>query len=95
MSTKRDAYIARMKVQLDDLNEKLNDVETKAKAVKADVKDKYDEQLVKLRAQSKVAVAKFDQVKASGEDSWDAMVVEMERVREAFTHSFNYFKSQL
>jgi hypothetical protein len=95
MSTKRDAYIAKMKVQLDELNAKMNEVEAKAKVVKEDVRVKYDEQLAKLRAQSKVAVAKFDQVKASGEDSWDAMVAEMDRVGEAFKHSFNYFKSQL
>ncbi len=49
----------------------------------------------KLRAQSKVAVAKLDEIKAAGEDSWENMVTEMEKVRDAFKHSFHYFKSQL
>jgi len=31
----------------------------------------------------------------AGEDSWDKMVAETEKVRDAFIHSFSYFKSQV
>jgi hypothetical protein len=34
-------------------------------------------------------------LRAAGDDSWDRMVVEMDKVRDAFTHSFHYFKSQV
>ncbi|MBK8121860.1 MAG: hypothetical protein IPK39_24030 [Sulfuritalea sp.] len=93
--SKRDAYIEKMKLQLDELNAKMSRVELKAKEAKEDARDKYREEMDKLRAQSKIAVAKLDEIKAAGEDSWETMVTEMEKVRDAFTHSFNYFKSQL
>ena len=38
---------------------------------------------------------KLDELKAAGEDSWDALVAEMEKIRDAFVHSFKYFKSQI
>ncbi len=93
--SKRDIYIEKMKLQLDELNAKMSRVELKAKEAKEDARDKYREEMDKLRAQSKVAVAKLDEIKAAGEDSWENMVTEMEKVRDAFKHSFHYFKSQL
>jgi hypothetical protein len=33
-------------------------------------------------------------LKAAGDYSWNHMDTEMEKVRDAFTHSFHYFKSQ-
>ena len=93
--SKRDAYVAKMKLQLDELNAKMAELEAKAKEAKEDARDKYNEELGKLRHQSKLAVAKLDELKASGEDKWEAMVAETEKIRDAFIHSFNYFKSQL
>jgi hypothetical protein len=93
--SKRDAYIAKMKLQLDELNLKMTELEAKAQGVKADVRDAYREEMKKLRHQSKLAVAKLDEIKAAGENSWEALVVEMEKMRDAFTHSFHYFKSQI
>ena len=60
-----------------------------------DARAKYKEQIDDLRKQSKVAIAKLDEMKTAGEETWESMVDEMEKVRDAFKHSFNYFKSQL
>jgi predicted nucleic acid-binding Zn-ribbon protein len=94
MST-RDAYVAKMKLQLDELNAKMDDLEIKAKVAKAEALDKYKEEMAKLHAESRLAVAKLDELKASGEDRWEALVADMEKTRDAFIHSFRYFKSQL
>lgn len=93
--TTRDTYIAKMKLQLDELDMKMDALEVKAKEAKADAHDKYVEQMAKLREQSKAAKAKMAELKDAGEDKWDAMVLEMEKVSDAFKHSYNYFKSQL
>ena len=93
--TKRAEYIETMKHQLDELNTNMNTLAAKAHDVKEDARDKYKEQVSKLRQQSRLAVAKLDEMKASSEYSWDAMVAEMEKVRDAFKHSCSYFKSQL
>ena len=95
MSAKRDEYVAKMKLQLDELNTKMDKLEAKASEAKEDARAKYKEEMSKLRQQSKLAKGKLDELKAAGEDSWDVMVAEMEKVRDAFKHSFNYFKSQL
>lgn len=95
MSAKRDEYVAKMKLQLDELNAKMDKLEAKASEAKEEARAKYKEEMTKLRQQSKLAKGKLDELKAAGEDSWDVMVAEMEKVRDAFKHSFNYFKSQL
>jgi len=93
--TKRDDYIEKMKLQLDELDAKMDKLEAKATEAKEDVRAKYKEEMSKLREQSRLAKGKLLEVKAAGEDKWEAMVSEMEKVRDAVIHSFNYFKSQL
>ena len=93
--TKRAEYIEKTKHQLDELNTNMNKLEAKAHDVKEDARAKYKEEVGKLRHQSRLAVAKLDEIKAASEDSWAAMVAEMDKIRDAFKHSFSYFKSQL
>lgn len=92
---KRDAYLEKMKAELDAMNARMSLLEAKAKDAKDDARDKYREELKNLRHQSTLALAKLDELKAAGADSWDRVVMEMEKIRDAFTHSFHYFKSQL
>lgn len=93
--SKRVVYIEKMKKQLDELNAKMSELESKAQDAKADARAKYKEEMSKLSKRSKLAVAKFEEIQLAGEDKWESMVAEMENVRDAFKHSFNYFKSQL
>jgi hypothetical protein len=93
--TSRETYIAKMKLQLDELDAKMNQLESKASEAKADAVEKYQLEMTKLRQQSTLAKARLGDLKEAGEDKWDAVVAEMEKVRDAFSHSFNYFKSQL
>jgi ATP/maltotriose-dependent transcriptional regulator MalT len=93
--SKQDVYVAKMKLQLDAMNASMKELEAKAKEAKADAKEKYEEEMTKLRAQSRLAGAKLDEMQAAAEGSWHQMVSEMEKLRNAFTHSFHYFKSQV
>lgn len=90
----RDVYIAKMKLQLDELNTNMSKLETNAAAAKLEAREKYKEEMDKLRLQSDLALAKLNDLKSTSEATWESMVTEMERVRDAFTHSFHYFKSQ-
>jgi hypothetical protein len=51
--------------------------------------------MTKLRNQSKLAVAELEGLKLASEDKWESMKASIEKVRDAFSHSFNYFKSQV
>lgn len=93
--SKREEYTAKIKTQLDDLNKQMDDLSAKAADAKADAREAYNAEMAKLRHQSKLAVAKFEELKLAGEGTWDNMVAEMENIKDAFVHSFKYFKSQL
>ena len=93
--SKKNAYIEKMKLQLDELNAKMNKVDAMAKDAKEEAREKYQQEMTLLRKQSKIAIAKLDEIKSASEETWEAMTTEMEKVRDAFIHSFHYFKSQL
>ena len=93
--TTRAEYITKMKHQLDELNVRMNHLDAKAEEVKDDVRAKYKEEMAALRHQSKLASAKLESLVAASEAGWESMIDEMETIRDAFTHSFNYFKSQV
>jgi len=91
---KRDAYVAKMKLELDDMNAQLDKLADKSKKAKQDMQAKYKQEMADLRAQSGKASAKLDELKAAGDDAWQSMAAEMEKIGDAFKHSYNYFKSQ-
>lgn len=91
----RDEYIAKMKLQLDELDAQMSKLEVKAKEAREDAREKYQAEMGKLRHQSLLAKVKLEDLIAAGEDKWEAMATEMEKIRDAFKHSFSYFKSQL
>jgi predicted nucleic acid-binding Zn-ribbon protein len=93
--TNKDVYIAKMKMQLDELDGQMSVLEARAKEAKDDARAKYEEEMAKLHEQSKLAQGKLDSMKSATAEAWDATVAEMEKVRDAFVHSFSYFKSQL
>ena len=95
MSTKREEYTAKMKLQLDEMNSKINALETQAHEARVDALEKYHAEVTKLRHQSNEAMAKLNELKVAGEDSWDKMVHETEKIRDALVKSFHYFKSQV
>jgi predicted nucleic acid-binding Zn-ribbon protein len=93
--SKRDIYVDKMKLQLSELNAQMDRAELRAKEAREDLRDKYKEEMAKLHAQSRLALAKLEEVQKAGETTWEAMVAEMDKIRDAFTHSFSYFKSQV
>ena len=86
--TQRTAYIEKMELQLDKLNKKMSGLEATAQEAKEAARQKFKDDMSKLRHQSKVAVAKLDELKAASVDSWKSMVTDMEKMHDAFTHSF-------
>jgi hypothetical protein len=94
MTSKKSTYITAMKEQLDALDNQMNLLESKAKDAKEEAQAKYKEEMGKLRHQSKLAMVKLEEIQEAGEDTWEAMVDEMEKVRKAFSSSFHYFTAQ-
>ena len=91
---KRDEYVQKMKHQLDELNLKIDGLEAKGKAANAELHEKYNEKIAELRKHAAATHDKMEEIKDAGEDKWEALVEEGEKVQKAFVSSFNYFKSQ-
>ncbi len=91
----RDQYVAKMKSQLDDMNAQLDKLEAKSKSARKEMQAKYKQEMADLRVQSNKANTKLDEIKNAGSDAWKSSVAEMEKIGDAFKHSYNYFKSQL
>ena len=95
MTTKRTEYTEKMKTQLDALNARIDSLEKSANDVKADMRESYAAEVAKVRHQSKLAKKKMEDLRTASEESWDKVVTEMDKINDAFVHSFNYFKSQV
>jgi predicted nucleic acid-binding Zn-ribbon protein len=87
----RAEYIEKMELQLDKLNKKMEGLETTAQEAKEEARQKYKDEMGKLRAQSKIATAKLDELKAASVDTWEGLVNDMEKMHDALTHSFFSF----
>jgi predicted nucleic acid-binding Zn-ribbon protein len=95
MPTKRSEYTAKMKQELDTLNARMDALQAKAGQAKAEARQKYNSEMSKLRHQSTLARTKLEEISVAGEEGWDKLMAEMEKLRDAFVHSFRYFKSQI
>lgn len=93
--SKRDQFIEKLKHQLDEINEEIGELEAKAAAGREKLGQTYDTQMASLKASAAGARAKIDEVRAAGDEKWEALVAETEKVQKALVRSFNYFKSQL
>jgi nucleotide-binding universal stress UspA family protein len=95
MGKNRDEIVAVMKAKIDETSAMLDEFEKKAAEASGEAEVAYKEQLAKLREQSDAAKAKLQELADSGDEVWQNFLEDAEKLRDAFVHSFNYFKSQL
>ncbi|MFA9274915.1 MAG: hypothetical protein ACEQSE_08580 [Candidatus Aquirickettsiella gammari] len=91
----RTEYLDRMRQELDALNMQLHQLELSAIDMQEDARLRYNLEVDKIKIQSVLAKEKFESLLLSSETSWNNMVTETEKIRDAFVNSFHYFKSQL
>lgn len=94
MSRARDEYTAKVKQQLDEFNRRMDALEGKADAVRAELRESYRQELVKLHQHAELAADTFQQVRAAGSASWNRLVEEMDRAGDAFSDALERFKSK-
>ena len=76
-------------------NAQINEFESKTEQTGEKVRADFDAQVDKMREHGQQMQAKLDELRGASEDSWDRMMEETRKVRDAFIHSVNYFRSQL
>ena len=89
----RDEYVAKMKQRLDKWNAEMDALEAKALKTQEEAKEKYQEQLIALRAKRQEGEEKLKAIQSASEDSWEQLKAETENVWEALKDSANAFKA--
>jgi len=93
--SKREEFVEAMKRRLDEMNVEIDQLESRLSAQRERFGVTYDEQLQQLKASALAVRNKISEIKVAGDERWETLVVEGEKIQNALIHSFNYFKSQL
>lgn len=69
--TARDAYVRKLKDQLDRWNAELSKLETKARQPLTGMKDAYEKQLKELRGRRNAMQQQMAEIQKAGDHAWD------------------------
>ncbi len=93
MST-RDAYVQKLKAQIDDWNADISKLEAKAGQAAADARIKYEQSLDSLRAERDQVSNKLEQIQESSEDAWEGFQDSAEDLWERSKAAFAAAKAE-
>jgi len=71
--SKRDAYIQKLKAQLDEWNAELDLLEARSRKLGAEARIKYEEQMELLRSQHAEAMDRFAELQGATQDAWESL----------------------
>ena len=80
--SKRDEYVEKLKVKLDQWNNDLEKLEAKAEHVKDDLKEKYHEEIKVVQEKRGDIKGKLKELISCSENAWEELKVGAEAVGE-------------
>lgn len=83
----KDEYVAKLKAQLDVWSADIDVLEAKAKKADAQLRVKYDEQLVLLRVKRDEAKVKLKEIQESAGDAWQELRKGGDEAWESIKHA--------
>lgn len=69
----REEYIDKLAAQLKEWSAKIDELESKARATKADAKTGYENQIRQLKDKRDAAAQKLQELKGASTDAWDTL----------------------
>jgi hypothetical protein len=69
----REEYIDKLASQLKEWSTKIDELESKASAAKADVKTGYENQIKQLKDKRDAATERLQELKGASTEAWDAL----------------------
>ena len=91
----RHTYVENMKQELDELYDQLNDLEAKLTHMAQDGRERHAADLQRLHRHARAALAKWQELQASGEEGWHQKASDMDRMRDVLIHAFHDLKARL
>ena len=86
--TTRDAYVKKLKEQLDRWNQELSKLEAKAKQPLVGMKGAYEKQLKELRERRNVMQQQMADIQKAGDHAWDHLKTGADTAWKAMEESF-------
>lgn len=71
----REEYIDNLAAQLKEWSAKVDELESKARVAKADVKTEYEKQITHMKDKRDAAMQKLQELKGASTEAWDALKV--------------------
>jgi len=94
MNEKRDAYVQKLKAQLDEWNADINKLEAKSDQAEAGAKIEYHKRIADLRARLKEVGDKIGELQQTGEGPWEDLKQGLENSWDILKASFTKAKSE-
>jgi chromosome segregation ATPase len=85
----RDAYIKKIKANIDQWNADIDKLQARAKEVEADARIKYDEQIAELKQQRDQAETKMKEARAASEEAWADLRAGFESAWDSVSKAFS------
>lgn len=84
MSETRDAYVSKLKTQIDQWNSKLDKLEAEGKRLRAEARAEYESRVNRLRSRRDELKKRLTELQEAGENRWQALRAAVDRAREEF-----------
>lgn len=94
MGEKRDAYVSKLKSQLDEWNATIDRMEEAAKVAKLDAELEYRNRLAKLRTRRDELRDKISELQDAGEDAWQTLKDGAEKAQHELKMAFDDAKQR-
>ena len=94
MNEKRDAYVQKLKAQLDEWNADINKLEAESDQAEAGTKIEYQKRIADLRARLKEVGDKIGELQQTGEEPWENLKQGLENSWEILKANFTKAKSE-
>jgi predicted trehalose synthase len=95
MGGKRDAYVERLKSQLDEWNASIDRLEETARVAKSEAQLEYRERLATLRAKRDNLREKIGEVQKASEDAWEILKDGVEKAQSELKSALDEAKQRV
>ena len=90
----REEYIDQMTTQLKEWSRKIDELEFKARAAKADAKIIYEQRIKDMKSKREAVNTRLQELKGAGGEAWEAMATGVEAAWDEFKHAFTEAKDK-
>jgi len=91
----REEYIDQMTAQLKEWSRKIDELEFKARAAKADARITYEKRIQDMKSKRESVLTRLQEMKSAGNEAWESMSAGVDAAWDEFKHAFAEAKDKL